>query len=493
MKKVLVFLFSLICIISYAEDYAADVVIIGGGWSGLMAGVAAGDAGLETVILEKQPAIGGGGNFLIGTNGMGRPGFLTVDEGYKLYMDYTHYVPNGSVLRALLNAVPGNIDWLRAHGVTVLTEDGLFGDRGGSSIVENFAQRIRNMENVTLLTETPAKELIIENGAVVGVIAESDGETVTVRAKNTIIAAGPIINNPEMVKKYMPYLGEGYRPSGLPGRTGDGITLALQAGAKIDPIIAMDTEAGHTMGLSVLSSDPEMITLHHVIKLPFLRVNPLGRRFMDESVFPYHREAHALTRNGNMYWIILDEKLKSDLINKGEAAMGVPPNFPPLDSPKLTRLDSALEKAIAKGYAYKANTLEELAKGTGMDIEVFKATVARQNELARKGKDDDFLKNPRYLHVYNRGPFYAFKAEHTIISTNGGIQCNDKFQVIREDTSVIPGLYVTGVLIGSVVGDTYPFKGIKLPTSALGGTSSGFGIAASRVIISNIAAEIKGK
>jgi hypothetical protein len=69
---------------------------------------------------------------------------------------------------------------------------------------------------------------------------------------------------------------------------------------------------------------------------------------MDESTSPFHKEAHAIARNGNMYWLILDEQLKNDLINKGAVAMGLPPSFPPLDSPKLTRLNSALDSVVTK-------------------------------------------------------------------------------------------------------------------------------------------------
>jgi fumarate reductase flavoprotein subunit len=152
-----------------------------------------------------------------------------------------------------------------------------------------------------------------------------------------------------------------------------------------------------------------------------------------------------------------------------------------------------LEKAYAKGYAYRANTIEELAKLIGVDPKILRATVDRQNELAAKGKDDDFVKDPKYLHKYVKGPFYALKGEHTVISSNGGIQCNEKFQVIKDDLSVIPGLYVTGVLIGSTVGDTYPFKAMTPPISALGGTSTGFGVAASRMIVEDIAADLKKK
>jgi predicted oxidoreductase len=95
------------------------------------------------------------------------------------------------------------------------------------------------------------------------------------------------------------------------------------------------------------------------------------------------------------------------------------------------------------------------------------------------------IKDPKLLRSYTTGPFYAIKAVHKVLSTNGGIQCDNNMNVIDTNLNPIPGLYVAGVMVGSQVGETYPM-GIQ------GGTSTGFGMAAARIIIRNAAAELKG-
>jgi fumarate reductase flavoprotein subunit len=399
--------------------------------------------------------------------------------------------------------LPSNIDWLKEHGVHFIPNAGAFADeKGGSfgmagpSIMININERIKNFKYVEVLTETPGVKLIIDkNGIVKGVIGDNDGEEIKVNAKYTILATGALVDNPEMLKKYAPDLGENYRVLGPPNRTGDGITLAMQAGAKIDSTITVDTEGGHTMNLgdySIYNRDIEMLTLHYLVKFPLLWVNGLGERFMDESIESYHLQAHSLRRNNNFYWIIFDEEIRDGLINKGYDAIGLRGLlFPALPNAKLTSLDKALERAYARGYAVKANTIEELAGKMNVDPKVFKATIERQNVLAAKDVDEDYQKDPKYLHQYKKGPFYALKAEHTIIGTLGGVQCNEKLQVIKPDLKPIPGLYITGSLIGSTVGDTYPFKAANPPLNALGGTSTGFGVSASRIIVENIKEELK--
>ncbi|MDR2401100.1 MAG: FAD-binding protein, partial [Deferribacteraceae bacterium] len=270
----------------------------------------------------------------------------------------------------------------------------------------------------------------------------------------------------------------------------DGITLAQQAGARIDASVGLDTESAYPAGITGYydirgESNLENQALYFVVKSPFLRVNSVGKRFMREDIGVFHQESHSISRNNNVYWTIFDEALKQDFINKGTVALKMPPPIlPPQITPYLKALDAGLEKAYAKGYAYKANTIEELAQKIGADPKVLKATVDRMNALAKAGFDDDLLLSKDFLRTYSKPPFYALKGVHVILSSHGGIQCDENFQAIGDNLKPIPGLFVTGVLIGSYVGDTYPIN-------IAPGNSSGFGIAASRLIINHIAKEVK--
>jgi fumarate reductase flavoprotein subunit len=500
MKKIFLFLFllSFSFSVSFAKDYEADLIIVGGGWSGLIAGVAAHEAGVKTIILEKQPTLGGQGVLLGANTAWGHE--LTavdgkkssIDEVYKKYMEYSRYLPNGLLMRKLLKEMPESITWMVNHGIkyTPIVFEGntnvLFIDGGGAVAVAEFNRIISNSRYVTALTETPVKHLIIEKGAVTGVIAENDGEEVRVKGKYVILASGTITGDQEMMKQYAPQIPSNIHVFGNQGRTGDGIKLALEAGAKVQKIIStLDSEAGHTLGMqgTERTFTPEKAALYNAVRLPYLWINQRGKRFVDEGVSAMMYQGNALISNNNMYYSIFDEPVKNDLIKGSGIPIGGGLSFLPPGA-KLEKLDEGLELGYKSGYAFKANTLDELADKLGVDKATLKATVARQNQFAKNKYDDDLLKDPKFLRVLDKGPFYAVKAEHTINGLNGGVYCDENLQVIREDLSPIQGLYVTGILIGGINSDTYPM----LITA---GGGSGFGMSASRIIVRNVANELK--
>ena len=86
-----------------------DVVVVGAGSGGLTAGVAATDAGLKTIVLEKNAVVGGGGNYMEGTFFVGSAlqkadniG-VTPERQFKRVMDFHHWRINAKALNSWLN------------------------------------------------------------------------------------------------------------------------------------------------------------------------------------------------------------------------------------------------------------------------------------------------------------------------------------------------------------------------------------------------------
>ena len=92
----------------------------------------------------------------------------------------------------------------------------------------------------------------------------------------------------------------------------------------------------------------------------------------------------------------------------------------------------------------KADTIEELALKLGMDPSVLSRTVSNYNRWCRQGKDEEFGKDPRFLIPRDVGPFYAVYAQRFSEAAMGGLMVNADCQVLRNDNSVIPGLYGVG-------------------------------------------------
>ena len=106
---------------------------------------------------------------------------------------------------------------------------------------------------------------------------------------------------------------------------------------------------------------------------------------------------------------------------------------------------------------FKADTLDELAKMIGVPADEFKKTVARYNELDKKGHDDDFGKRPELLTQIVKPPFYAGRLVSSLLAMTGGLHTDPSLQVLDANDKPIPGLYVCGAAAGDYFGSgDYP-------------------------------------
>ena len=94
---------------------------------------------------------------------------------------------------------------------------------------------------------------------------------------------------------------------------------------------------------------------------------------------------------------------------------------------------------------YKADTLEELAEITGMDVDTFVEQVNRYNEMCANGVDEDMGQTT--LVPIGDGPYYAVNIKTITMGTIGGLKTNDDKQVLNKDGTPIEGLYAAGELI----------------------------------------------
>ena len=105
------------------EAVSADVIVVGSGVAGLSAALTAAEAGAEVIVCEKQRALGGTSNFFQGTfaveSDMQRASFITYtrDEAFKNIMEYSHWMADPRLVRAIVDESAATIGWLREQGV----------------------------------------------------------------------------------------------------------------------------------------------------------------------------------------------------------------------------------------------------------------------------------------------------------------------------------------------------------------------------------------
>ncbi len=483
-------------VLAAERTITTDVVVVGAGAGGLTAGVAATDAGLKTIVLEKNAVVGGGGNYMEGTFFVGSALQKADNIGvnperqFKRVMDFHHWRINARALNSWLKQTAGVYDWLADHGVHYEAVKTAFIDGNrtwhmykgghGTVLVQEFSTRIK-AKGGEIMTSTPAQSLIIEDGVVKGVKAVAkNGDTLTIRADNTIIATGGFSGNKEMVQKYLPYAG--YESAGSPGRTGDGVQMLESAGAKL---VNMNVCMQAGLWLKGVPTDlqfgkdgvtkAEYVRLLAALFQPYLKTSLQGERVADETLPPEYI-SNAFEEVGGEGFAVFDDKTREEMIKEG-----LPRGYFGMVTPgtKFTNFDALFERGVKDGFCYKADTLEALARMTGMDPARLAATANRMNELVKIGKDEDFYKDSEWLREVKTGPFYAIKGSLRTYATTGGASVNEFFQPLDAKGNVIKGIYAIGQDAGGLYSDSYDMHIAE-------GTASSWAICGGKLAVDHI-------
>lgn len=446
-------------------DRSCDIAVVGAGGAGLAASLQAAEQGAEVLLFEKMPATGGTSQFAEGVFGMNSSvqaaQGINFDEDHLFYlaMEFTHWRANGRILRSFMNKSGESIDWLLDKGLKVKYVQSLvpgepptwhvFEGRG-AALCKTLTGAIEAKDNAEILTSTPVRRLVKENGRIIGLEAEGvDGKSLFVEADAVIITTGGFANNREMMKRYVDS-GEELVPAGNISKTGDGINMALAAGADTDGISTVQVFGPLAKGMGFSAPSGLMARQPTSIWLA-----SDGRRFCDEGIawnFPYSGNAQARLKD-NIAYAVFDEKAVQHMINKG-VVMGAG-DFVPVGT-KLLPLPADMKKAKEAGVLFEADSPEELAAKLGLDPQALSKSIETYNSFCEQGRDEVFAKSPEYLWpIGNGSKLYGVICENDFIGTIGGLRINEKMQVLNTQHQVIPGLYAGGSCAGGLYGDTY--------------------------------------
>ncbi|MFE6924194.1 3-oxosteroid 1-dehydrogenase [Nocardia sp. NPDC057663] len=317
---------------------------------------------------------------------------------------------------------------------------------------------------VPVLLNTPLTDLVVTDGKVTGVKATVDGESVTFTARyGVVLGSGGFEHNADMRAKYQRQPITTEWTTGAAANTGDGIVAGMAAGATVG--FMEDAWWGPT----IFKGGKPWFALAERNLPGTIMVNDRGERFGNESA-PYVEAVH--TMYGGEYgqgagpgenvpaWLVFDQRYRNRYIFAG---LQPGQRFP--------------SRWLENDNIVKADTIEELAERIGVPVESLSATVTRFNGFAAAGKDDDYGRgNSHYDRYYgdptvkpnpclaeiSQGPFYAAKMVPGDLGTKGGLVTDTAGRVLREDDSVIDGLYAAGNTSAPVMGHTYAGPGATI-------------------------------
>lgn len=332
----------------------------------------------------------------------------------------------------------------------------------------------------TLLLSTPAEKLIYKDGKVEGVVAKNaKGDTITVNAKNVILATGGYNFNVDMVKKLT---GIDMIPVGAPGRTGDGIKMAMDVGAIGDNMGPMMINGAFMPAEGEAICNGANKEVRALFRQGLLYVDSTGSRFFNEELtIDWPQASNAIARTGEWTYIVFDEATKREFSTEGKGYPNPCGNFIQRHQ-AATQLDALLKANEAKGNVFIGNTIEEVAKKAGMDPATLKASADMMTKFAKQGRDDQFGKDKYYLRAVSEGPFYVVRGKLNTLTSLNGVKVNADLQVLDKNDHVIQGLYAIGHDAGGVYGDSYDLKVGE-------GTASAFAINSGRMAVRKILAD----
>ena len=349
----------------------------------------------------------------------------------------------------------------------------VFGDRM-AAIGQSLMARMRlalKAQDIPLWLSAPMAELITDvDGKVVGAVVERDGVTQRIGARHgVILATGGFDHDMAWRRQHLPELEKDWS-FGNPAAMGDGIRAGEKVGGSSDLL----DEAWWFPAICWPDGRLQFMLNERMMPSQFV-VNGAGERFINEAA-PYMDFAHAMIdgqRTGVSHipcWLVTDIRSFHRYVVAGHLPI---PKVPFAPVPTGRKIPKAwLESGVVK----EGSSFEALAAEIGVPAEQLRRTAERFNQLARAGHDDDFnrgdsaydnyygdptLPNPN-LYPLGEPPYYAFQIILGDLGTSGGLRTDEYARVLRDDDSVIAGLYATGNTTAAVMGRSYAGAGATI-------------------------------
>jgi 3-oxosteroid 1-dehydrogenase len=322
---------------------------------------------------------------------------------------------------------------------------------------------------VAMRAEAGVERLVTDDvGRVVAVVVRIDGVERTIAARHgVLINAGGFAHNQRMRDRYQPGTSARWTAT-CSGDTGEMIEEMMRLGAAV---AQMDEMVGNQIALPPGQSDGVALVVSELSKPHAMVVDQSGVRYANEAQSYTNFCQAMLARNEQVpavpSWLIFDDQYFAKYIVAGTL-------------PGSKKPQAWLDQAFLK----KANTLAGLAEQCGIDPARLASSAERFNGFARVGIDDDFQRGGRaydrflgdsahkpspVLGPIEKPPFYAYAFYPGDVGTFGGVVTDTHARVLREDGSVIPGLYATGTSTAAVMGRSYPGAGSSVGPSFVWG------------------------
>lgn len=409
------------------------VVIVGGGGTGLCAALAARDAGVDVLVVERdsQPMgttamstglIPAAGSAIQRAKGIAdSPEQFATDIAGK-----TKGQVDIDLVRHLADQSARTVDWLaETHGLELSLVEGFtypghsalrmhgMPSRSGGELMGALASACEDA-GVDILTDSLVDTLYVNAQDRIIAIATTrpDGARDVIGCGALILACCGFAGNQEMVSQLIPEL-EHATFHGHPGNKGDAIAWGRALDAKMADLSAYQGHAGLAAGYGIPILWP-------LIAEGGIQVNRAGLRFANEASGYSEQAVEVLRQAGHVAWSIYDARRHEIMCQFDD-----------------------YQQAISAGCLVRAQTLAELAEATGINAKGLQDSVAETQNLVASGERDAFGRSFAGKEPLE-APFYAVKVTGALFHTQGGLEVDEHARVMRSNGEAFANLYAGG-------------------------------------------------
>ena len=428
---------------AFVTDFNMQVVIVGAGAAGLIAALAASEAGAEVLVIERDrlptgsTALSAGLIPAAGTRWQAALGIADTPAQFAAdILAKAHDAPDPAIVSVVTHEAGPALEWLAdRHGLafSVISDFRYPGHevcrmhglptRAGAELIDALRQAAERA-GVTILCDAHVTALAADlQGRVTGVVvARPDGSQERIGCAALVLACNGYGGNPSLVAQHIPDM-ENALYFGHKGNQGDAVTWGEALGAATRHL------GGHQGHGSVAHPIGILITWATITEGGF-QVNAGGQRFHDESRGYSEAAAAVLRQEGGLAWTVFDERIAS-----------------------IARQFADFRQAEEAGVILSANDPATLAASMKISQTGFLQTFASVSAQKRAGGRDafgrDFAAVPEL-----QPPFRAVRVTGALFHTQGGLVVDAAARVLRPDGRHLPNLLAAGGAACGVSGNT---------------------------------------
>lgn len=414
-------------------DFSLPLVIVGAGACGLVAALAAKEADIDLVVLERDAFPRGSTSMSSGFVPAAGTRFQTeagIDDSADLMASDIQKKNDHQADLAIVETLASNsaaiIEWLAGqHQIPFELVRGFLYPghsaermhctprRTGEELMGALLNAAEEA-GIDIVTSALVTELYIDKGQrVMGLTYEQpDGARETLGCDVLLLACNGYGGNKALIEKYLPQMSQALY-YGHEGNQGDAVIWGEQIGASLKDL-------GAFQGHGSLADPPQTLVSWAVMMQGGVQLNVHGERFSNEHGGYSEQAAKVLAQPTQYAWNLYDRRIHEYL-------------------KQFEDYQNALETKSVKTF----DSLADLAEGLSMPLSTLQSTLAEMQALANSGKADAFGRTftPDSL---LKPPYYTIRVTGALFHTQGGLEIDTKGRVLNTEGNVMPNLLAAG-------------------------------------------------